>query len=86
MKTSVEISDQLFKSAMQFAERNHTTLNALIEDGLRRVLSDQRIENRTAFKLKDASLRGEAMLIKDPRQWREMEDEHVISRVINNPN
>jgi hypothetical protein len=86
MKTSVEISDQLFQSAMQFAERNHTTLNALVEDGLRCVLSDQRIENRTAFKLKDASVRGEAMLIKDPQRWQEMEGESVISRVIKNIN
>lgn len=81
MKTSVEISDQLFQSAMQFAERNHTTLSALIEDGLRRVLSDQRIENRTAFKLKDASVRGKAMLITNPRRWQEMEEQHVISHV-----
>jgi CubicO group peptidase (beta-lactamase class C family) len=30
MKTSVEISDELFKSAMQFARRNQTTMRALI--------------------------------------------------------
>jgi hypothetical protein len=81
MKTSVEISDELLKSATQFARQNQTTINALIEDGLRRVLSDQRIENRTAFKLKDASVRGETMLITDPQRWQELDDEHVISRV-----
>lgn len=86
MKTSVEISDELFKSAMQFAQRNQTTINALIEDGLRRVLSDQRAETETTFKLKDASVRGEAMLVTDPRQWQEMEEEQVISRVIKNLN
>ena len=81
MKISVEISDELFKSAVQFARRNRTTINALIEDGLRRVLSVQRIETETTFKLKDASVRGEAMLITDPRCWQEMEEAHVISRV-----
>ena len=81
MKTCLEISDELLKSAMQFAQRNQTTINALIEDGLRRVLNDQKIKTKTAFKRKDASVRGEAMLIKDPQRWHEMEDEHVISRV-----
>ena len=81
MKTSVEISDELFKSATQFARRNQTTINALIEDGLRCVLNDLRVETETPFKLKDASVRGKAMLIKDPQRWQEMEDEHVISRV-----
>ena len=84
MKTSVEISDELFKSATQFAQRNQTTINALIEDGLRRVLSDKKI--KTMFKLKDASVRGEAMLISDPQRWQEMDDEHVVSRVIKNLN
>lgn len=81
MKTSVEISDELFKLAVQFARRNRTTMSELIEDGLRRVLNDQKIKTKTAFKLKDASVRGEAMLIKDPQRWQELEDEHVISRV-----
>jgi hypothetical protein len=81
MKICLEISDELLKSAKQFAQQNQTTINALIEDGLRRVLSDQGAENRTAFKLKDASVRGEATLITDPQRWPEMEDEHVVSRV-----
>lgn len=81
MKTSVEIPDELFKSAMQFTQRNETTINALIEHGLRRVLSDQRIETETTFKLKDASVQGEAVLITDPQRWQEMEEEHVISKV-----
>lgn len=61
-------------------------MRAFIEDGLRRVLSDQRAETETTFKLKDVSVRGEAMLITDPQHWQEMEDEHVVSRVINNLN
>jgi hypothetical protein len=49
-------------------------------------LSVQRAENRPAFKLKDVSICGEAMLIADPQRWQEMEDEHVVSRVIKNIN
>ena len=84
MKTTIEVSDALFKSAKQLAQQNHTTLRALIEDGLRRVLSDQPAKAKPAFKLKDASVRGKAMLISDPRRWQEMEEVHVVSRTLKN--
>lgn len=84
MKTTIEVSDALFKSAKQLAQRNQTTLRALIEDGLRRVLSDEPIKAKTAFKLKDASVRGKEMLITDPRRWQQMEEEHVASRTLKN--
>lgn len=84
MKTTIEVSDALFKSAKQLAQRNQTTLRALIEDGLRRVLSDEPIKAKTAFKLKDASVRGKEMLVTDPRRWQQMEEEHVASRTLKN--
>jgi len=79
MKTTIDVSDTLFKSAKQLAQRNQTTLRALIEDGLRRVLSDQPTKAKPAFKLKDASVRGKKMLISDPWRWQQMEEEHVAS-------
>ena len=82
MKTTIEVSDALFKSAKQLAQRNQTTMRALIEDGLRRVLNDQQTKAKPAFKLKNASVQGKEMLIADPRRWQQMEDEHVISRTI----
>ena len=84
MKTTIEVSDALFKSAKQLAQQNHTTVRALIEDGLRRVLSDQPAITKPAFKLKDASVRGRAMLISNPRRWQEMEEVHVLSRALKN--
>jgi predicted transcriptional regulator len=86
MKTTVEISDALFKSARQLAKRNQTTMTALIEDGLRRVLNDQQTKNNAMFKLKDASVQGKVMLISHPQRWQQMEEEHIISRVIKNLN
>lgn len=82
MKTTIEVSDALFKSAKQLAQRNQTTLRALIEDGLRRVLNDQKAQAKYTFKLKNASVQGKAMLIADPRRWQQMEEEHVASRAI----
>jgi hypothetical protein len=84
MKTTIEVSDALFKSAKQLAQRNQTTMRALIEDGLRRVLSDQSAKAKPAFKLKDASVHGKAMLITDPRRWQQMEEDHVVSRTLKN--
>jgi len=69
MKITIEVADALFKSAKQLAQRNQTTLRALIEDGLRRVLNDPPVKTKPAFKLQDASVRGKEMLVTDPRRW-----------------
>ena len=81
MKTTIEVSDALFSSAKEFASRSQTTMRALVEEGLRRVLSDSKAKVKPAFKLKDASVRGKAVLISDPRRWQQMEEEHVIGRI-----
>jgi hypothetical protein len=81
MKTTIEISDALFNATKEHAQQSQTTMNALIEEGLRRVLSDSQARAQTAFKLKDASVRGEQVLISDPRQWQQMEEDHVAARV-----
>lgn len=86
MKTTIEVSDALFKSAKQLAKRNQITFRALIEDGLRRVLNDQPVKTKLAFKLQDASVRGKEMLITDPRRWQQMEEEHVVSRALSGSN
>ena len=80
MKTTIELSDGLFNSAKAHARQNHSTLRALIEEGLRRVLNDSRDNTKPAFKLKDASVLGEAMLVSDPRDWHQMELEHISAR------
>lgn len=38
MKTTIEIADELFNRARKRAQRDQTTLRALVEEGLRRVL------------------------------------------------
>ena len=41
MKTTIELSDVLLESAKLFARRSNTTLRALVEAGLSRILEDQ---------------------------------------------
>lgn len=59
MKTSVHIPDALFEKAQELARREQTTLEALIQEGLQRVL-DQR-KDRPSFSLKDGSSGGEGL-------------------------
>ena len=82
MKTTIEVSDALFNSAKEHAQRSQTTMRALVEEGLRRVLSDSQAKAKPAFKLKNASVLGKGILISDPRRWRQMEEDHVSARVM----
>lgn len=59
MKTTIEISDKLLQRAKAIAQREGTTLRALVEAGLRVVLKEQRASAR--FTLRDASFRGEGL-------------------------
>ena len=60
MKTTVEISDPLLRDARKVAAREDTTLRALIEQGLRRILSEKK-KPKPAFKLRDASVGGKGL-------------------------
>ena len=82
MKTTIEVSDALFDSAKNLAQQRQTTMRALVEEGLRRVLGDSQATIKPAFKLKDARVRGKKILISDPRRWQQMEQDHVTSRAL----
>ena len=59
MKTTVEIPDSLLAEARQLASREGTTVRALVEEGLRRIIADRR---RTArFRLRKASFKGQGL-------------------------
>lgn len=59
VKTTLEISDSLFKAAKQAARRNKTTMRALVERGLRLVLEEH--GRLKPFRLRDASVDGDGM-------------------------
>jgi hypothetical protein len=59
MKTTIEIADGLFAEARKLAQREGSTLRALIEEGLRRIIGERR--RREGFQLRKASFRGKGL-------------------------
>jgi len=59
MKTTIEITDDLAIKAKKFAARHGLTLRAIIEDGLRMLLSSE--AQQAAFQLRDASVNGRGL-------------------------
>lgn len=59
MKTTVEIAQSLLEEARRVAAREGTTLRALVEDGLRRVLGERR--RGGPFKLRKVTFKGEGL-------------------------
>lgn len=58
IKTTIEISDALLEQAKRLARSRRSTLRALVEEGLRRVLEH---EPDAGFRLEDASVGGEGV-------------------------
>jgi hypothetical protein len=59
MKTTVQIPDSLFEEARRLARRERTTLKALIEQGLRRVLAERK--QRNGFRLRRVTFKGQGL-------------------------
>lgn len=59
MKTTVEIPGRLLADARHLAAREKTTLKALIQEGLRRVIEERK--NNQPFKLRKVTFRGKGL-------------------------
>jgi hypothetical protein len=59
MKTTLEIADPLLREARKLAARERTTLRALVEQGLRRVLAEK--NRKPSFRLRKASFKGRGL-------------------------
>jgi hypothetical protein len=60
MKTTVELSDDTLEQARRVAAQEGTSLRALLEEGLRRVLAERR-GRRAGFHLRRATFRGKGL-------------------------
>ena len=60
MKTTIDIADSVLEAAKATADREGTTLRALVEQGLRAVLG-QRRARPARFLLRDASFSGKGV-------------------------
>jgi len=59
MKTAIQIADNLFKEARKLAHRERTTLKALVEQGLRLIVSERK--RRNGFRLRKATFKGQGL-------------------------
>jgi hypothetical protein len=61
MKTTIHIPDSLFDEARKVAHREKTTLKALVEEGLRKVVAERRGRKTGGFELRKAAFKGEGL-------------------------
>ena len=59
MKTTVHISDSLLEEVRQQAVREKTSLRALIEEGLRKIMAERK--RKSAFRLRKATFKGHGL-------------------------
>jgi Arc/MetJ family transcription regulator len=59
MKTTIDIADPLMEQTKRLAARQGTTVKALVELGLRRVLADK--QRDAAFRLRRVTFKGDGL-------------------------
>jgi hypothetical protein len=59
MKTTIDIADALLDEARKLAAREGTTLRALIEEGLRRIVAGRK--RAGTFRLRKATFKGDGL-------------------------
>ncbi len=59
MKTTIEISDPLLETARQVASREKTTVRALVEEGLRKIIEER--QQGPGFKLRRVTFKGNGL-------------------------
>jgi hypothetical protein len=59
MKTTVDISDSIHETARRIASSENSSLKALIEEGLRKVIDERR--HRGSFKLRKVTFKGNGL-------------------------
>jgi len=73
MKTTIDIADSVLREARKVAARDGTTLRALVEEGLRRVITEKRRKTRFRLQLITAGGFGLRSELKDAN-WDEIRD------------
>lgn len=59
MKTTIHIPDSLLQEARRLAQRDNTTLKALVEQGLRRAVAERKEPG--GFRLRKATFKGRGL-------------------------
>jgi len=61
MKTTVDIADPVLKEARKLAVREGTTLRALVEQGLRQLISDKKQRKKKPVRLRLVTFGGQGL-------------------------
>ena len=59
MKTTVHIPDTILEEARRIAALEHTTVKALVEEGLRQIIDDRK--QKKTFRLRKATFKGNGL-------------------------
>jgi CRISPR/Cas system-associated protein Csm6 len=59
MKTTIQIPDVLFEEVRRLAHQENTTMKDIIEEGLRRIISERK--RRSHFKLRKITFKGKGL-------------------------
>ncbi|MES1244111.1 MAG: DUF2191 domain-containing protein [Acidobacteriota bacterium] len=79
MKTTVEISEDLFARTREVAQREGTTLRNLIEEGLRAALAKR--EQKSSYRWPDLSVSGEGLAPEiSEGSWESIRDRIYVGR------
>ena len=60
MKVTVDISDPLLREVRKIAARDRTTLRALVEQGLRKIMAERKAARR--FRLRKVTFKGQGLV------------------------
>jgi len=60
MKTTLDISDPLLREARKIATRDRTTLRALVEQGLRKIIAERKSARR--FRPRKVTFKGQGLV------------------------
>lgn len=72
MKTTIDIADALLARAKKVAAREHTTVRALVEESLRRLLAER--DQAGSVEIKPVTFRGEGLQELGSRGWEAQRD------------
>jgi predicted DNA-binding ribbon-helix-helix protein len=59
MKTTLDISDPLLREVRKIAARDRTTLRALVEQGLRKIIAERKTAR--SFRLRKVTFKGQGL-------------------------
>ena len=59
MKTTIQIPDSLFEEMRKLAHREQTTMKSIVEESLRRTISER--QRRSRFRLRKATFKGNGL-------------------------